>query len=79
MAQQLLRVRPFADPGLALADSLGIFHTVNSSMRERFLRGWKKYTMSVFHSNGIPDWKKLMRILNKIGVDWKEKRLLSNL
>ena len=25
------------------------------------------------------DWKKLMGILNKIGVDWKERRLLSNL
>ena len=25
------------------------------------------------------DWKKLMGILKKIGVDWKERRLLSNL
>ena len=25
------------------------------------------------------DWKKLLGILKKIGVDWKEKRLLSNL
>ena len=25
------------------------------------------------------DWKKLMVILKKIGVDWKERRLLSNL
>ena len=25
------------------------------------------------------DWEKLMRILKKIGVDWKERRLLSNL
>ena len=25
------------------------------------------------------DWKNLMGILTKIGVDWKERRLLSNL
>ena len=25
------------------------------------------------------EWKKLMGILKKIGVDWKERKLLSNL
>ena len=25
------------------------------------------------------DWKKLIGILKKIGVDWKERRLLNNL
>ena len=28
---------------------------------------------------GTLNWKKLMGILKKIGVDWKERRLLSNL
>ena len=39
------------------------------------------YTVFVYIEKAfdIVDWRKLMGILKKIGVDWKKRRLLSNL
>ena len=62
--------------GKGTRDAIGLIRTI----RERYI-GKDKDVYVVFieiekASNRV-DWKKLMGILKKICVDWKERRLLS--
>ena len=64
--------------GKGTRDAIGLIQTIV----ERYIEKDKDvYTVFVDLEKEFDrvDWKKLMGILKKIGVDWKERRLLSNL
>ena len=64
--------------GKGTRDEIGLLQTI----RERYIeKDEDVYAVFVDLKKAFQrvNWKKLMRILNKIGVDWKKMRLLSNL
>ena len=64
--------------GKGTRDAIGLIQTIG----ERYIEKDKDvYTVIVDLEKAFDrvDWKKLMGILKKIVVDWKERRLLSNL
>ena len=64
--------------GKGTRDAIGLIRT----MGERYIEKDKDvYAVFVDLEKAFDrvDWKKLMEILKKIGVDWQERRLLSNL
>ena len=64
--------------GKGTRDATGLIQTIG----ERYIEKDKDvYAIFVALEKAFDrvDWKKLMGILKKIGVDWKERRLLSNL
>ena len=64
--------------GKVTRDVIGLIRTIGERYVEK-----DKDVYAVFVDLGKAfdkvDWKKLMGILKKIGVDWKERKLLSNL
>ena len=64
--------------GKGTRDAIGLIRTIGETYIEKY-----KYVYAVFvdleKAFDEVDWKKLMGILKKIGVDCKERRLLSNL
>ena len=63
--------------GRGTRDAIGLIRTIG----ERYIEKDKNvYAVFVNLEKAIDrvEWKKLMGILKKIGVDWKERRLLSN-
>ena len=64
--------------GKGTRDAIGLIRTI----RERFIEKDKDvYAVFIDLEKAFVrvDWKKLIGILKKIGVDWKERRFLSNL
>ncbi|KAJ4438611.1 hypothetical protein ANN_14558 [Periplaneta americana] len=64
--------------GKGTRDAIGLLRTIG----ERYLEKNKEvHVVFVDLKTAFDrvDWNKLMRILKKIGVDWKERRLFSNL
>ena len=64
--------------GKGTRDAIGLTRTIG----ERYIEKYKDvYALIVELEKAFDrvDWKKLMGIMKKIGVDWKERRLLSNL
>ena len=59
-------------------DTIGLIRTIGERYTEKYKDVYAVFVdlEKVFD---IVDWKELMMILKKIGVDWKERRLLSNL
>ena len=64
--------------GNGTRDAIGMIRTIGERYIEKYT---DLYAVSVDLEKAFDrvDWKKLMGILKKIGVDWKERRLLSNL
>ena len=57
---------------------LGLIRTIGERYIEKYKDVYAVFAdlEKAFHR---VDWKKLMGILKKVGVEWKEKRVLSNL
>ena len=80
-SKKIHRPRPSLNP--RTSDPVASITTTGFEQSEKDYRGKDKDVYVVFgdleKAFDRLDWKKLMRILKKIGVDWKERKLLGNL